>query len=604
MGHTTRLSSSLEWIASGALGLVLLSALMVPDVAHGVTFTGPANIAVGNYPYGLAVGDLNGDSRPDLVTANSSSDDVSILLGNGTGGFSGPTNFVVADTPFSVAVGDFNGDARPDVATANVSPDSVSILLNDGNGGFGGPTNFAVGDGPRSVAVGEFNGDSHLDLATANQASDDVSILLGNGTGGFSGPTSFPVPNEPQWVAVEDFNGDSRTDLAVVGYFSHSVSILLGNGSGQFAAPTSFTVGYPIGIAVGDLNGDSRPDVATGFSFSSGFSDNVAVFLNNGSGGLTGPTLFDTAPTPYSVAVGDLDGDSRLDLTTANQAYDSVWIVFGDGSGSFAGPIRFSVGDLPERVVVADLNGDARLDLVTANPGSHSVSILLNTTGYVRPKATSPARVSLVPAYAQCTSPNRVHGPPDFPGNGSDPDGSCNPPAQSSGHLTAGNPNANFTGTAKLSTVVGVPGGADDADVAIDVKIDDVRCQAGTSTCGPANATGGADYTGEVQVRIDLRITDRYNGSTPAGGSHQGTGDKTFEVTVPCGVSATPNTIGSTCGLTTTADAVYGDPSAVKEAARTVWGLGQVQVYDGGADGNVETPTGNTLFATQGLFVP
>ena len=191
-----------------------------------------------------------------------------------------------------------------------------------------------------------------------------------------------------------------------------------------------------------------------------------------------------------------------------------------------------------------------------------------------------------------------------LPGNGSDPDGSCNPPAQSSAHLTAGNPNANFTGSAKLSTVVGVPGGADDADVAIAVKITDVRCQAGVSTCGPPNAAGGPDYTGEVQARIELRITDRYNGSAPGGGTDQASGDETFEVTVPCGATPTPNTVGSTCELTTTADAVYGNPSTVQEATRAVWGLGQIQVYDGGSDGDVDTVAGNTLFAVQGLFVP
>ena len=101
-----------------------------------------------------------------------------------------------------------------------------------------------------------------------------------------------------------------------------------------------------------------------------------------------------------------------------------------------------------------------------------------------------------------------------------------------------------------------------------------------------------------------MRITDRYNGSAPGGGADQATGGETFEVTVPCGATPTPNTIGSTCELTTTADAVYGNPSTVKEATRTVWGLGQVEVYDGGADGDVDTPTGNTLFAVQGVFVP
>ena len=237
--------------------------------------------------------------------------------------------------------------------------------------------------------------------------------------------------------------------------------------------------------------------------------------------------------------------------------------------------------------------------------------MLLNTTSnaYPRPKATGPARVSLVPAYNQCTSPNRVHGPPDFPGNGSNPDGSCNPPAQSSGNLTVGTADANgaatkSTGYVRLRTLVGTPGGIDDSDVQIVVNITDVRCQAGVSTCGAANAAGGDDYTGEVQARVDLRITDRYNAVAPAVGTEAATGSRTFEVTVPCGAIPTPDTIGSTCDITTTADAVYGDTSTAKEGTRAIWQLGQVNVYDGGADGDVDTPTANTLFATQGVFVP
>ena len=126
-----------------------------------------------------------------------------------------------------------------------------------------------------------------------------------------------------------------------------------------------------------------------------------------------------------------------------------------------ARPTNFAAGDDPVSVAVGDFNGDSRPDLATANNRSDNVSILLNTTrAYVRPKGASPVRVSLVPAYNQCTSPNRVHGPPDFPGNGSNPDGSCNPPAQSSGNLTAGNPNASLTGSVKLMHWSGPPAGS------------------------------------------------------------------------------------------------------------------------------------------------
>jgi hypothetical protein len=212
--------------------------------------------------------------------------------------------------------------------------------------------------------------------------------------------------------------------------------------------------------------------------------------------------------------------------------------------------------------------------------------------GYPRPKGATPLYASLVPAYNQCTSPNRVHGPPDFPGNASNPDGSCAPPNQTSGQLTVGSPDANgagasFVGSVKVNALPGnTATTADEADARYSISLLDVRKKSDLT-----------DYTGQVQVTSSLRVTDRDNGP-----SETGTGqDTSFSVTVPCtGTGST--TIGSTCALTTTADAVVG-AGAVKENRRSVWQLGQVRVNDGGADGLVST-TPNTLFAVQGVFVP
>ena len=221
--------------------------------------------------------------------------------------------------------------------------------------------------------------------------------------------------------------------------------------------------------------------------------------------------------------------------------------------------------------------------------------------GYPRPKGATPLRASLVPAYNQCTSPNRMHGPPDLPG-GTNPDGSCNPPTQTSSQITVGSPDAgggaaNSLGSVKLSVINGnAATTADEADVRYTVSITDVRCKPGAGACGAANAGGGADYSGQVRVQNGLRITDRYNGPSEVGVVQ----DTTFGVTVPCTVSAS-TAIGSSCSVNTTADAVM--PGVVKEIRRSNWQMGQVQVFDGGADGVVST-TPNTLFAVQGVFVP
>jgi glucose/arabinose dehydrogenase len=207
--------------------------------------------------------------------------------------------------------------------------------------------------------------------------------------------------------------------------------------------------------------------------------------------------------------------------------------------------------------------------------------------GYPRPKAASPVRASLVPAYTACTAPNRTHGPPLAYG-------ACNPPAPTSQQLTVGTPDANgqpvaFVGSVRVAAHVGDPGTpVDEADARIFVNAGDVRLR-----------TGLGDYTGELALRLPLRITDRDNGGTPTS-DHGTVQDLVFGVPVQC--TATPSSpAGSDCATTTTADAVM--PGAVREGERAIWALDRLQVNDGGPDG-VAATTPNTLFAVQGFFVP
>jgi hypothetical protein len=225
-------------------------------------------------------------------------------------------------------------------------------------------------------------------------------------------------------------------------------------------------------------------------------------------------------------------------------------------------------------------------------------------TGYPRPKAAHMLSASLVIAYRQCSAQdaNRVHGPPlEHP--------SCSPPTQptDSPHLTVGTGDSNgaptrFLGTVKFTTIRGNPATpADEADLALEVSMTDVRCLFGVEdvpeTEGfPCKAGPMSDYTGEVQVVAGQRITDRLTE-----GNRTGTMQADLRFTVPC--SATPADVaGGTCAVTTTLDAVI--PGAIAEGARSVWNFGRIAVLDGGIDGNAETLNGNELFATQGVFVP
>ena len=228
---------------------------------------------------------------------------------------------------------------------------------------------------------------------------------------------------------------------------------------------------------------------------------------------------------------------------------------------------------------------DEALTAADTDSAQDVYSSSITTGAYPRPKGAGPLRVSLVPAYQECTAPNRVHGSPlAHP--------SCNPPVQSSGQLTIGSPDANqrtanSIGSAKLRVVTGNAGAPDEADVVFTASITDVRLKSDLS-----------DYTGELELAAVLRITDKLNGVAPVDSGT--TADLPFPVTVPC--AATANTaIGSTCAVNTTADAVL--PGVVQEIKRTIWQLAAVRVNDGGLDGLAATPD-NTLFATQGIFVP
>jgi len=346
-------------------------------------------VAVGHFPVAVAVGDFNGDGIPDLVVANDTDNALTILLGNGSGGFSpapgSPVAVPVGPDPFGVVVGDFNNDGIADLAVANSGSTNVSILLGDGHGGFspaaGSPV--TVGNSPYAVAIGDFNGDGIADLAVANWGSNDVTILLGNGSGGFSavGSSITTGGTRPYAITVGDFNGDGIADLAVANQTSANVSILLGNGSGGFSpAPGSpVTAGnHPQSIAVADFNGDGIADLAV----TNYLSNDMNILLGDGHGGFSPApgSPVTTGAGPNYVAVGDFNRDGITDLVVADLDANEVSIFLGDGHGGFteASSSPVAVGSLPYAIAVADFNGDGTADLAVPNYGSNNMNILLN----------------------------------------------------------------------------------------------------------------------------------------------------------------------------------------------------------------------------------
>jgi hypothetical protein len=376
----------------GILLLVGIFLLFEGSTLAAITFEGARAFRTGDEPDFVAVGDFNGDGRADLAVANFDSNNVSILLGNGDGTFRAQKTYWIGGRPQSVAVGDFNGDGRADLAVNNTgsSPDyngTVSVLLGNGDGTFQTQKNYAVDDGPQSVAVGDFNGDGKTDLAVANYGSypdynGTVSVLLGNGDGTFQTQKNYAVGWPPSSIAVGDFNGDAKPDLAVANYGTDlyslgNVLVLLGNGDGTFEVQREYAVGWqPYSVAVGDFNGDGKADLVV----ANNRSKNVSVRLGNGDGTFKARKNYAVGRKPQSVAVGDFNGDGKADLAVADTGSSpdyngNVSVLLGNGDGTFQAQKNYAVGDFPHSVAVGDFNGDGKADLAVAN--YHNVSILL-----------------------------------------------------------------------------------------------------------------------------------------------------------------------------------------------------------------------------------
>ncbi len=372
----------------GALDLVVTNAGGLNDPALDTVsillgdgqggFSSAVEIDVGDRPEFVAVGDLSGDGFADLAVVNRASNSVSIRLGDGLGGFSATSEVGVGNGPTFVAQGEFNGDGATDLAVTNGGR-SVSILLGDGLGGFSSTPQVGVGDGPQSVAVGDFNGDGAADVATANRRSDSVSILLGDGQGGFAAAPDVVVGREPTSIAIGEFNGDGASDLAVTQSGSDSVRILLGDGLGGFSPSDEIGLPrFPISIGVGEFNADGAVDLAIA-NYDSG---SVSILLGNGLGEFSYAGTIPVGNATNSVAVGDFNSDSVADLAFANRESDSVSILLGDGLGGFSPILEPEVGIYPSSVAVGDFNGDGNADLTVVYlrrlgaPGG-TVSILL-----------------------------------------------------------------------------------------------------------------------------------------------------------------------------------------------------------------------------------
>jgi hypothetical protein len=323
----------------------------------------------------LAAGDFNRDGKVDLLLQGNSK--VSLALGNGNGTFQAAVVVSPNNTAYStLAVADFNGDGKLDFAgtqPTQQTSDTALVQLGNGDGTFQAPiTTTTQGIVGLAAIAGDLNGDGVPDLLTANQGSDDVSVLLGKGDGTFAGAVTYSMPGFPSAIVAADLNGDHKLDLAVVSVGTNTLKVVFGNGDGTMQAARDYLQGDPTTYnftaqpAFGDLNGDGKVDVVVPTT------QGAAIYLNLGAGIFSGPTYY--GPGTGYAAVGDVNRDGVLDVVTIS---NGVHVMLGNGDGTFQSSVTYGTTGLENAVALGDFNGDGKLDVAGLQLGLGTVSILM-----------------------------------------------------------------------------------------------------------------------------------------------------------------------------------------------------------------------------------
>ncbi len=368
----TRGGSAAGVVAGLALTIGVGAAAQTPPP---VDFRPAVAFRAGRAPSGLAAADFDNDGRLDLVVANQFADDISILIGDGAGGFAAPSNVMVGRIPQPVVVADLNGDDNQDVIVGTwggYPGDQLRVLLGSGTGTFVQPRDVMVGEDPFFIAVADFDRDGALDLVASHKVNDGTWLHYGDGAGGFHRSTILRTG--PAYdLAIGDFNADGLLDVAAASTDARMVLMLATRDRG-FLPVSHPTATRPMGIVAADFNSDSILDLA----LSHREANVVSVLLGDGLGGFSDGGEIAVAARPTSVTTGDVNLDGYPDLVVPSGDTAAVSLLLGDGMGGFPVRTDVPVGAESLRAVLADFDGDGIVDIALSHGRNDTVSVLLN----------------------------------------------------------------------------------------------------------------------------------------------------------------------------------------------------------------------------------
>jgi hypothetical protein len=351
----------------------------------------------GAAPNSINFADFNGDGKLDFE--GRVGNQVSVYLASGTD-FLAPVALTTSDSVYdscNEAVGDLNGDGKPEIVSSNCYDNNLTVFVNNGDGSFQTGVYYGAGLNaltstnaslyPYAATIADVNGDGKNDIVSSNDDGGDVTILLGSGDGTVTVPTiGFATGGYPYTPAfVADFNGDGLADIMVSDDI-FSMAFLRGYGDGTFRAaldyysPTANNhYDYSIGIATGDFNGDGLADFVVGQEGDSTLG--ITVFLSNSDGSMQSGVNYGAGGQMYYVTVADLNGDGKLDIVSVDDSAGVVQVFTGNGDGTFVQGSTFATdtagGPYPQGLVAGDFNHDGKADVAVLNSNNYNVGILL-----------------------------------------------------------------------------------------------------------------------------------------------------------------------------------------------------------------------------------